>query len=215
MRMNRRGFTLIELLVVIAIIAILAALLFPVFATAKRRAQYSVCAANTNQWLKAMQLYMNDWHDYFPVCGANLTFSHRGKPPFYIAVKKYTSGGEAAKWCPAMVSAYCNGNYAYAEKHYGWSYWFQCRWSWGGFDRVNKMANLCGIHVSQVKFPSKSPAIGDTNRCHDVKDCDTRSGKMAYLYPIGYVDGHVRDVVMTEGEEANYWYFGTDGSLPR
>lgn len=212
--MTRKGFTLIELLVVIAIIAILAALIFPVFSTAKRRAEYSTCSSNTRQWLKAMQMYMNEWNDYFPVCGANLTFAHAGKPPFYEVVKKYTSGGEGAKWCPSMVRAYCKGDYAIARKYYGWSYWFQCRWSWGGFDGVNKMANLCGIHSSQVKYPSKSPALGDTNRCHEVKDCNTDSGLQSYIYPIGYVDGHVRDVVMVAGDEGKHWYFGTDGSLP-
>jgi prepilin-type N-terminal cleavage/methylation domain-containing protein len=45
----RRGFTLIELLVVIAIIAILAAILFPVFAKAREKARQSSCLSNTKQ----------------------------------------------------------------------------------------------------------------------------------------------------------------------
>lgn len=214
-RMKRKGFTLIELLVVIAIIMVLAAILFPVFSTAKRRAEYTTCSHNTEQWLKAMMMYMNDWQDRFPVCGANLRFAHPGKPPFYQVVKKYVSGGEAAKWCPAMVRAYCNGNYATAEKVYGWSYWFQCVYSWGGFGSVNDKANLCGIPLSDVKWPSRSPAIGDTNRCHECKDCGENSGQRAYIYPIGYCDGHVRNVVMVCGDESKYWYVGVDGSLPR
>ena len=60
---KKRGFTLIELLVVIAIIAILAAILFPVLLFVKERAQFSTCHHNTEQWLKAMQMYMNDWND--------------------------------------------------------------------------------------------------------------------------------------------------------
>ena len=50
----RRGFTLIELLVVIAIIAILAAILFPVFLTAKAAAYRSQCASNVSQLARAM-----------------------------------------------------------------------------------------------------------------------------------------------------------------
>ena len=46
---NRKGFTLIELLVVIAIIAILAAILFPVFAQAKEAAKKTSCLSNTKQ----------------------------------------------------------------------------------------------------------------------------------------------------------------------
>ena len=49
-----RGFTLIELLVVIAIIAILAAILFPVFLTAKAAAYRSQCASNVSQLARAM-----------------------------------------------------------------------------------------------------------------------------------------------------------------
>lgn len=56
----RTGFTLIELLVVIAIIAILAAILFPVFASAQRSAMKSRCVANEKQVLHAIQLYAQD-----------------------------------------------------------------------------------------------------------------------------------------------------------
>jgi len=58
--MMRRGFTLIELLVVIAIIAILAAILFPVFAQAREKARQSTCASNNNQLTKAILMYSSD-----------------------------------------------------------------------------------------------------------------------------------------------------------
>jgi prepilin-type N-terminal cleavage/methylation domain-containing protein len=62
----KRGFTLIELLVVIAIIAILAALLFPVFARAKNSARQTACISNLSQAGKAIGLYMGDYDDIFP-----------------------------------------------------------------------------------------------------------------------------------------------------
>lgn len=64
--MNRRGFTLIELLVVITIIAILAAILFPVFARAKAAAKQTACISNLKQIGTAMTLYMGDHDDIFP-----------------------------------------------------------------------------------------------------------------------------------------------------
>jgi len=64
---KREGFTLIELLVVIAIIAILAAILFPVFAKAREKARQSSCSNNMKQLATAIvATYANDWDERFP-----------------------------------------------------------------------------------------------------------------------------------------------------
>jgi prepilin-type N-terminal cleavage/methylation domain-containing protein len=63
----RKAFTLIELLVVIAIIAILAAILFPVFAQAKAAAKKSSDLSNVKQLGVAMQIYLNDSDDVYPM----------------------------------------------------------------------------------------------------------------------------------------------------
>jgi prepilin-type N-terminal cleavage/methylation domain-containing protein/prepilin-type processing-associated H-X9-DG protein len=64
--MRRRGFTLIELLVVIAIIAILAAILFPVFARAREKARQSSCVSNLKQLGLAMMSYCTDYDGCYP-----------------------------------------------------------------------------------------------------------------------------------------------------
>lgn len=67
-----RAFTLIELLVVIAIIAILAAILFPVFAQAREKARQTVCVSNEKQILLAILMYNQDYDEVFPLghqCG--------------------------------------------------------------------------------------------------------------------------------------------------
>ncbi|MCO5297589.1 MAG: prepilin-type N-terminal cleavage/methylation domain-containing protein [Fimbriimonadaceae bacterium] len=63
---SRRGFTLIELMVVVAIIALLAALLFPVFARAKAAAKQATCISNLKQIGSSILLYMADYDDVFP-----------------------------------------------------------------------------------------------------------------------------------------------------
>src|SRR6266536_4639298 len=64
---RRSGFTLIELLVVIAIIAILAALLFPVFARAREQARKTTCLSNLKQIGAGMLMYAQDYDETLPI----------------------------------------------------------------------------------------------------------------------------------------------------
>ena len=66
MRYARKGFTLIELLVVIAIIAILAAILFPVFARAREAARKTTCLSNLKNLGLAQLMYVQDYDEQFP-----------------------------------------------------------------------------------------------------------------------------------------------------
>ena len=68
-QVRRAGFTLIELLVVIAIIAILAAILFPVFAQAREKARTATCISNLRQIGVANQMYVQDYDERFPFAG--------------------------------------------------------------------------------------------------------------------------------------------------
>jgi prepilin-type N-terminal cleavage/methylation domain-containing protein/prepilin-type processing-associated H-X9-DG protein len=67
MMMRRTGFTLIELLVVIAIIAILAAILFPVFAAAREKARQTECLSNVKQIVLGVFGYVQDYDETFPM----------------------------------------------------------------------------------------------------------------------------------------------------
>jgi prepilin-type N-terminal cleavage/methylation domain-containing protein/prepilin-type processing-associated H-X9-DG protein len=79
----KKGFTLIELLVVIAIIAILAAILFPVFARARENARKSSCQNNLKQLALGFKQYINDFDERFPlVAVTNNTASTTYAPPY-------------------------------------------------------------------------------------------------------------------------------------
>lgn len=92
----KKAFTLIELLVVIAIIAILAAILFPVFAQAKVAAKKTSCLSNVKQMATAAQLYLGDNDDSYPINSYNspsgFTYSNTHYWYFGMILK---SGSEA------------------------------------------------------------------------------------------------------------------------
>lgn len=77
----RKGFTLIELLVVIAIIAILAAILFPVFAQAREKARQATCQSNLKQLGLAVLMYVQDYDEVLPSSWAK---EWPGDPMFFV-----------------------------------------------------------------------------------------------------------------------------------
>jgi prepilin-type N-terminal cleavage/methylation domain-containing protein/prepilin-type processing-associated H-X9-DG protein len=94
---NRRGFTLIELLVVIAIIAILAAILFPVFAKAREKARQISCASNEKQIGLAIIQYTQDNNEIMPIFA---TFDGTNKVSWAIGVQPYIKSTQLFK-CPS------------------------------------------------------------------------------------------------------------------
>lgn len=104
MRCRKQGFTLIELLVVIAIIAILAAILFPVFARAREKARQASCTSNLKQLALAEHMYVQDYDEKFPNFNAGppryerwdvLILPYIKNEQLYRCPSEYTSGGRA------------------------------------------------------------------------------------------------------------------------
>src|SRR3990172_7050264 len=92
----RKGFTLIELLVVIAIIAILAAILFPVFISAREKARQTTCQSNMRQILAGTVQYVQDYHEMLP----NSMFT--AWPPMFTPYLTRISGTGSILKCPSL-----------------------------------------------------------------------------------------------------------------
>src|SRR5919205_521722 len=97
MRAKSAGFTLIELLVVIAIIAILAAILFPVFARARDKARQTACLSNMKQIGTGIMMYAQDYDELLPPSRNNST---GGVTPWHWLIQPYVKSLPVFK-CPS------------------------------------------------------------------------------------------------------------------
>jgi prepilin-type N-terminal cleavage/methylation domain-containing protein/prepilin-type processing-associated H-X9-DG protein len=145
-----RGFTLIELLVVIAIIAILAAILFPVFAKAREKARQSSCLSNLKQIGIGTQMYAQDYDQlmicaYYYVVGGT---SYRWQE----AVQPYLKNAQVLV-CPSVPGyVYTSGAYSIPI-----SYGINCT----TFYAADKSGFWYSIADSAVPYPAKMIIVGD------------------------------------------------------
>lgn len=169
MKNRNKGFTLIELLVVIAIIAILAAILFPVFAKARERAKTSACLNNEKQIGLACMSYADDYDGVYPpnripVVGGTWTWKRAIQPYLksfdvwkcpsvttYMAVEPGGSGvkGDESNTLPA----YRNDPSQWLPASYGYS---------GGFFFEDNGTRRILHHLSDVKEPANTLFILNT-----------------------------------------------------
>lgn len=129
--MKRRGFTLIELLVVIAIIAILAAILFPVFARAREAARATACKSNLKQIGNAVMMYTQDYDETLPF-QSNMGAATPRYPTNGLELLNTDDWGEAGDLvapyiknkevfgCPSSIRPRVGVGWRY-EHDYGWN----------------------------------------------------------------------------------------------
>jgi prepilin-type N-terminal cleavage/methylation domain-containing protein/prepilin-type processing-associated H-X9-DG protein len=161
--MRRRGFTLIELLVVIAIIAILAAILFPVFARAREKARQTSCLSNMKQIALSVDMYLQDYDTCYPM---NIHLAGTQVVTFYHVLQPYMKNNqimqcpsEAERMSAAEMQALLpvplaaglsyfsyNGNYSLFED---------------GPNNVLTGANDAVVNQSEVPRPSETFVLGD------------------------------------------------------
>jgi len=108
------GFTLIELLVVIAILAVLAAILFPVFAKARGAAHRTQCISNLRQIGTGITLYVQDWDEVYPIANSDMSSLPKKQPhawgstpglaPHLVDVIQAYVKSDAAFTCPTLRS---------------------------------------------------------------------------------------------------------------
>jgi prepilin-type N-terminal cleavage/methylation domain-containing protein/prepilin-type processing-associated H-X9-DG protein len=182
--MKRNGFTLIELLVVIAIIAILAAILFPVFAKAREKARQASCLSNIKQLGLAFMQYSQDYDEVLPAYawagtesvtwpGGSVSVSN----PWFLRIYPYTKNIQVFN-CPSATV------------------------KWGG--EVNTgiqtgmNADLGGAAIGTIVYPAQTLLVADTmgGSAYCFLDYYTTSRWIAPRHNeganIGFADGHAK-----------------------
>ncbi|MFP3904563.1 MAG: prepilin-type N-terminal cleavage/methylation domain-containing protein [Armatimonadota bacterium] len=194
-----RGFTLIELLVVIAIIAILVAMLFPVFARARSRARQTACLLNIKQLSLGVQMYVQDYDEVMPMT-AYRSASSGGSSGAYLwtaNIMPYVEN-EQVFLCPEAV-----GQSRYA------STWDDRGWLSIGLNRdLENRVTERPRSLAQFDAPSSSIALADSTPGDTKKPTKARGFQvMADREPntksgvgsrhnegtnVGFVDGHAK-----------------------
>ena len=164
---GKRGFTLIELLVVIAIIAILAAILFPVFASAKKKAQMASCQSNLKQLAAGMQAYASDWNGTFAMAhwGTNAISDNKDEKTnsyWQMEIFPYCSKKWELFYCPALPAKpqYFAGNYPLGN-YFAYSS-IGMNIALGG-NSYNNPAWPPATKVDSVRVPTKTIMLGDSS----------------------------------------------------
>jgi len=197
-RTVRQGFTLIELLVVIAIIAILAAILFPVFAKAKESSKRSACIGNIKQIGQAMKMYQDDYS------GSYLTTPYYAPDPHIpwghgdwarIMWKSGYTKGRSLFSCPGAANQLVASAQGTPPTKVGYGYneyiWYA---AYRGLPFSKESA------IPNLKYTVLFADCYSNWLVHDWNDSDpnfpTGEGLPSGFLRVKYADGHVRGVYL-------------------
>jgi prepilin-type N-terminal cleavage/methylation domain-containing protein/prepilin-type processing-associated H-X9-DG protein len=154
---SRSAFTLIELLVVIAIIAILAAILFPVFAQAREKARQSSCLSNLKQTATGIMMYIQDYDEVMPLSQWPAAFPAEPNVPAFPndsrkwpeLIQPYLKNWQIMR-CPSIAEdpfGIWNGSQTNIKWWYNWMSYPSYAYNWNYLNQNTDCTRLPGLPV--------------------------------------------------------------------
>ncbi|MCE5216380.1 DUF1559 domain-containing protein [bacterium] len=205
---KRTGFTLIELLVVIAIIAILAAILFPVFARAREKARQSSCQSNLKQLGLAFNMYIQDYDERFPrgagyIAPSNL-LSPGNQGEFFLELTPYIKNTQIYNCPSGLQNGFACGGVRDTSLGFGVAY---ARNTWIDRDAI-----------ASIEYPAACILLADGGSnnymrlyCTQAEATAAGSGNYAWSWNRHndgcnylFVDGHVKWVTFNPSAAGNF-----------
>ena len=191
---RRHGFTLIELLVVIAIIAILAAILFPVFARAREKARQASCSSNVKQIALGIMMYTQDYDEKYPGGGGMgpTTNNGWGQVIWSEAIYPYVKNTQLFT-CPSESNAPTLAN------GIGMSYGCNATapvmtWQWGA--SMASLVNVAGTIMLGEKAANDWPCYPYGSPNASWGPVDVIVGRHNGGSNAAYCDGHVKWILL-------------------
>jgi prepilin-type N-terminal cleavage/methylation domain-containing protein/prepilin-type processing-associated H-X9-DG protein len=200
---HRRGFTLIELLVVIAIIAILAAILFPVFARAREKARQTSCLNNVKQIGLAVLQYIQDYDEAYPPYHLGAISDEQSLDTSWVRlIFPYVKNKQVYN-CPSdnRVSWEWGTLASVYLVSYGWNY------AWISYPAAHLNGGAPTL-AAEFNYPSETVLIADGD-CHYIRGPGTSP---SHYWPVGrhndganfgFVDGHAKWYQAKKFEDAS------------
>jgi len=182
--MRGKGFTLIELLVVIAIIAILAAILFPVFARAREKARQTACVNNLKEIVLAALMYAQDYDEQGVMFGDGVDWGSMTYLWPY-ALQPYIKNSQIYD-CPSADATW-DGSARDCSMSYGIAYSDLAYYGWG-------------VKLGIVRYPSSVVYFGDNSDCwiNTGSSGNHLADRHNEVCNIAFFDGHVKAMKLSE-----------------
>ena len=190
-RTTHRGFTLIELLVVIAIIAILAAILFPVFAQARKAARKTMCLNNVKQIGTGVMMYVLDNDEVYPPAQWHMELPTWASPTYQrvqLLVQPYIKNVNVGI-CPEDTQVYTWAGQNMSYGYHGPSGWNQNDPTAMAYSTGNQ---IIGRSMAAIDQPASDWTLIDLWPYTHIVQCCTAPNPNNYSTQVLYADGHAK-----------------------